>query len=71
MNEEMQMILELTKENARLKAAMALVKANYESGKKDGLGKNEEVYLKVAGMLDKEVNAIYFDNDRTEVAYES
>lgn len=68
MNEEMKMILKLTEENARMRCALNLLKQKFsENLNQDDLS----MILDIAGMNNREVNVICFDNAPNEVAYES
>ena len=71
-NEEMlKMIVNLTEENTRMKVALKYLYGEYKRlVEKDYSHEEIELALKLAGILDKEVNVIYFDNAEKEVAYE-
>lgn len=75
-DEMIKLILKLTEENARYKAALKNLETkikNYKEGDSDRKALLDEAelteVLEIAGMTDKEVNAIYYDNCK-EVAYE-
>ena len=73
-SEVMQKLLDLTEENARLKSALKilkLLKQKTETEDRSYVFDRHEVdmILSVAGMDDKEITAIYFDNCK-EKAYE-
>lgn len=72
--EVLQKLLTLTEENARMKAALKTVKHFRDEAVKDKRNcvldlEEADAILNIAGMADREVQAIYFDNDSTEVAY--
>lgn len=67
-------LFELTEENAKLKAAMNILKFLNSKAKEETRTyaitcEEADALLNVAGMADREIQAIYFDNDSTEVAY--
>lgn len=74
--EMLKAILKLTEENARYKAALKNLETKMKNDKeiregRDALLDEKELteVLEIAGMTDKEVNAIFYDNCK-EVAYE-
>ena len=76
MNEEMRLLLKLTEENARFEAALKYLKSISDSDiAKDytGIINRDELVtaMMIAGIEDKEVNVITFDNAPGEVAYEA
>lgn len=73
-NEAMTMMLKLTEENTRLKCAIDLLDKLYrddmEAGHSGVLGKDEIENVLALAKPAKELNVIYWDNAKDEVAYE-
>lgn len=75
--EMLKTIVKLTQENARYKAALKNLETKMKNDKESGSGSrgvilNEKELtevLEIAGMTEKEINAIFYDNCE-EVAYE-
>ena len=75
MNEEIRLLLKLTAENVRFETALKYMKSlsdeSVEDGRSGYINRDDFlVALKIAGMEDKEVNVIKFDNCE-DVAYEA
>lgn len=63
MSEELKMIIKLTEENTRFRAAMNYLKKDFLKDEERGYGNDgAKTALELAGMLDKEVEAITFEN---------
>ena len=74
MNEEMRLLLKLTEENTRFLMALKYLKGISDECVDGGwfLGRSDfEAAMRIAGLEDKEVNVITFDNAPDEVAYEA
>ena len=76
MDEKMKLLLKLTEENARYEAALKYLKSISDSDiAKDYTGRIDRdelvIAMRIAGIEDKEVNVITFDNAPDEVAYEA
>ena len=72
-NEVFNRLLALTEENARLKAALNMLKYQRDKRVEDERTyvleiKEADAILSIAGMADKEIEGICFDND-SEIAY--
>lgn len=76
MSEEMKMLLALVEENTRLKLALENLKVKMKNDKEASTTRDHALLnetelnevLEIAGMLDRNVDVITFDNCR-EVAY--
>ena len=74
MNEEMKLLLKLTEENARFEAALNYLKSVSDTSiakeYSGSIGRDDfEAAMSIAGIVDKEVEVITFDNCE-DVAYE-